>query len=603
MNSLQELNTYAQNYVVFQDDRATSVTITTATNQAITINEDTSFSLPNGCEVSAVTSAPDTSTFTVDVGSSGATVTWPDPLPYGMTASTPATGQYRLTGGITEGIWDDIKNPTVQFPDGYDTNTTISCNLNISGVVRNYNVSVTIDDRYNLQTTQNYQEDVGASAVEGEGISLQVTTDNILGTSISGSDSYTVEITQQSPDPATYTGYFQTAIGYYNEQVYGNSPPVTGNITVSGTFSEVNSGDSIIFYVPPVDYTATIVLDATIKETTGGTTTTIKNTDITLTNIYNHAEYSLANSVSHSTVNPGTQWDLPGYEVTDLSSNDAMAYEKDYNVTLFLKSGLAGNLYIGNVNQGDTITLTGNLATVNPDLANVNFRPTEPYFPDGAGHNANTSITLDYSQTQTDDNIVHAGAVEHTVTLTQVADYVTGDYLEGGYVAGEFTYTSGSKSGETHYLIVSPTTSETSAYEWKTSQTSDTFITTEDGETATTTYYTGATYPVGNYCDNYTNDTYTDWYLPAEDELDTIRTAIYVDLSTITGTVFDTGNVATFETGVANADYWTSTVSSTDNTKVRLYDINSGTVIDTIKKGTVSPVTHVSRPIKSVFKE
>jgi len=602
MNSLQELNTYAQNYAVFEDDRATSVTITTATNQAITIGEDSSFSLPNGCEVSSVTSAPDTSTFTIDLGSSGGTVTWPDPLPYGMTASTPATGQYRLTGGITEGVWDDIKNPTVQFPDGYDTTTVVGCSLNVGGVTRSYNVTVTIDDRYNLQTTQNYQEDVGASAVEGSGISLQITTDDIIGNASLGSDSYTVTIAQQSPSTSTYTGYFQTAIGYYNEQLYGNSPPVTNTITLTGTSSEINNGDSIIYYVPPADYTATIILDATISETTGNVTTVIKNTDITLTNIYNHAEYTLTGNVSHSEVNPGTQWDLPGYEVTDLSSVEAMAYEKDYAVTLDLVSGLAGNLYIGNVNQGNTFTLTGNLATVNPDLGNVNFRPSEPYNPPGAGHNANASITLRYSQTQTDDNIVHADEVEHIVTLTQVSNYLTGDYLEGGYVAAEYTYSSGSKSGETHYLIVSPTTAEEYAAEWKTSQTSDTFITTEDGETATVSYYTGNTYPSGNYCDNYTNDTYTDWYLPAEDEIDAIYDNVYGN-SNVTGTVFDTGNVATFETGVANLDYWTSTVSSTDNTQVRLYNFGSGSATDTIKKGSVVPVEHVTRPIKSVFKE
>lgn len=156
-----------------------------------------------------------------------------------------------------------------------------------------------------------------------------------------------------------------------------------------------------------------------------------------------------------------------------------------------------------------------------------------------------------------------------------------GDAYQGGYFAGKIT-----QSGLTYALVVAPRSTGRSFLVWKTTATSTTGTSsTIDGPTNSANM-NNASHPAAQFCEGLTIGGYTDWYMPARDELEVLyyflkpnttanntssgANAYAVSPEPVStnyttsspgqtnATIFRTGGAQAFNGGGADS-YWTST--------------------------------------------
>jgi hypothetical protein len=115
------------------------------------------------------------------------------------------------------------------------------------------------------------------------------------------------------------------------------------------------------------------------------------------------------------------------------------------------------------------------------------------------------------------------------ITGTQPFPAVIGEPFGGGYFAGYISHTA--DGNPTHALIVAPRATGatgtgytlTTLLAWKTANTTTASTTSDfDGAANTAAMVTAgiAAHPAANFCKNLGIGGFTDWYLPARDELD-----------------------------------------------------------------------------------
>lgn len=159
-----------------------------------------------------------------------------------------------------------------------------------------------------------------------------------------------------------------------------------------------------------------------------------------------------------------------------------------------------------------------------------------------------------------------------------------GSALEGGFYAGQIS-TAGNGVAS-HYLIVSPKSSGQSTQQWKTGTTASPGTNSViDGPGNTAAMVSLTNHPAGSFCDGLTIGGFSDWYMPAKNEVE----VCYYNLKPTTtnnntssgtntnavpsrGSNYTAGtpaqtSVATFQTGGAESfdtalPHWTSTENS-----------------------------------------
>jgi hypothetical protein len=173
---------------------------------------------------------------------------------------------------------------------------------------------------------------------------------------------------------------------------------------------------------------------------------------------------------------------------------------------------------------------------------------------------------------------------------------VIGQVFGGGFYAGMIS-TSGDSVGN-YYLVVAPKSSgETTSTQFKTSTTDDPSATSEIDGPSNSASINNADHPAAQFCEGLTIGGFTDWYLPARNELE----VCYYNLKTTTtdnvtnsginanavparasnyttsspaqssASAFVTGGAQAFITG-SNQFYWTSTQGSSTNAWVNFFD-------------------------------
>lgn len=132
-----------------------------------------------------------------------------------------------------------------------------------------------------------------------------------------------------------------------------------------------------------------------------------------------------------------------------------------------------------------------------------------------------------YTFTATARNIVGSSPSSTGFAHTTVAipPTVLGQVWRGGYYGGILCANGGGTP--THYLVISDkTVGFAQSLQFCTNNTASPPTNRTNGPTNTTTMATAGIYPAASFCENLTSGGYTDWYMPAVDELQ----ILYVNL-------------------------------------------------------------------------
>lgn len=177
---------------------------------------------------------------------------------------------------------------------------------------------------------------------------------------------------------------------------------------------------------------------------------------------------------------------------------------------------------------------------------------------------------------------------------------VIGQAYGGGYYAGQISTSGGGVA--THYLIVADKTVGEAVKKWGPQGVTTGFTSVIDGPANSAGEAAlGSTYEAATFCENLNTGGYTDWYLPALNELTTLyyflkpgttanNTGTGSNANAVSpqpiSTNFTAGDPAqttatSFRTGASSqefvlppSNYWTSTEFSADRARIR--DFNTG---------------------------
>ena len=93
-----------------------------------------------------------------------------------------------------------------------------------------------------------------------------------------------------------------------------------------------------------------------------------------------------------------------------------------------------------------------------------------------------------------------------------------GDAYEGGFFAGQIS-TAGNGIAD-YNLVVGPVSSAQSLLQWKTTLTTTAGTNSVINGPANSSQMNNASHPAGQFCEGLTVGGFTDWYMPAKDELE-----------------------------------------------------------------------------------
>ena len=146
-----------------------------------------------------------------------------------------------------------------------------------------------------------------------------------------------------------------------------------------------------------------------------------------------------------------------------------------------------------------------------------------------------------------------------------VAGLAIGDAYEGGFFAGYISHTSNSIA--THALIVAPAATGatgtgytlTTMKQWKTSNTTTSGTTSTFNGAVNSAAMNDANHPAAQFCEGLSIGGYTDWYLPARDELE----IAYYNLKPTTTSNYTSSGINAYSVPARGSNYTSGTPAQT----------------------------------------
>lgn len=131
------------------------------------------------------------------------------------------------------------------------------------------------------------------------------------------------------------------------------------------------------------------------------------------------------------------------------------------------------------------------------------------------------SASTSYTFTVTATNAIGTGAASaasNSITTPVTPPTVIGQAFGGGFYAGQIS-TAGTGVAD-YYLVVGPKATTESILKWKTSNTSTSGTSSVIDGPANSAAMNDASHPAAQFCEGLTVGGYTDWYMPAKNELE-----------------------------------------------------------------------------------
>lgn len=355
--SLTDLNNYASNGFVFNDNRAPAITYsnTNPTTQSVSVLEGYSHTVPDPTDISHIQAT--LVNYTVNVASlSGATVTWPAGAQNNITFSNPTPGVYTAGNIFSISQWNSVKGAVVHAPRDYDQNWSYSVSLtpNYGNAVSfTTNVSVTPTAELSNPTNIQYDKDVNVT-LSGTPTIIDTETDGI----------YHMTVT---PNNVSAVNSMSSLYSTFNNN--------TKVLSITGLNSQVISGLANIILSPNAAYTSDFTLTYQLTNPVSNVVTTktqyLTNANITpnLSNV-SQTRYYDKNTVAKvfSSNVPQITATTPTVYRVEVRLNSNVGFISGGNI-----ASLEPNWYAGNL----TYSVSGTKSSINSQLANLWFFPNK----------------------------------------------------------------------------------------------------------------------------------------------------------------------------------------------------------------------------------
>lgn len=433
MNSLENLNNWSNDGIVYEGDAPYSIEFspTTATNQATSIQEDQPFTAPPGTNLTVMNSTPNNIEYTINLSSVpfAATINW-GTLPTYVQSEIAGTNIFKVSGIIDVDLWEQIKSPTILINDqsnnfSYTSEITYPDPANVANTAtKTWTTAVTVTAVPDISTPTNW------SYIKNS-IGTIAGTPTILDTN---SGTYTLVITPSEP-------LYVSQLSSTGSGGTSTFDPVLKTLTLTGTRAQVNSHLTAVSFTPATNIGIAFVLSYKLTNPTGKLN--IVDQNLTSTSPY---------TIGIATYVEDTPFSL-GYQVLDQSAT-ATSFTISVAQTTPLPSVSAGYFTVNGSNVGNTWSTSNTKANIN--AANVVYTPPIDY---------TGTITLNVNQSKIDNgntvvqvtndpnNIINAGT--NTEIQNMIARSYTANMTNSIFSTTTPAITDGPDIGQSYTITLS----------------------------------------------------------------------------------------------------------------------------------------------------